>query len=162
MEVLSRTVRLARFNGMSVLAISGTLALFCAMGHSVVGAVAGLLVALGAAAEIHGAGRISQGNSTGITWLVLSQLFLLFVILGYCYYRLTHLSEEMQLLLQVLTQEQIDTIRENYHMTPKEFFEKGFKVGYYAVALGTLVYQGGLMLVYGRRRRSIEDALHQE
>src|ERR1035438_1467270 len=87
-ERLRRVLRVARFDGASVLGLAGAFALVSAAFRDVTGAVIGLLVAAAGAIELHGASLLRSCDLKGVRWLLGSQLYLLAVILAYCAFRL--------------------------------------------------------------------------
>ena len=89
-DTVRRVVRVARFDGWSVLGVAGVLALAAATMGDYVGAIVGLIVAGAGAGELHGASLLSHGEVRGLKWLIGSQLFLMAAIVSYCALRLLH------------------------------------------------------------------------
>src|SRR5271165_2118927 len=89
-EILRRVLRVARFDGMSVLVLAGFFALVSAASGDVSGAAFGLLIAAAGAVELHGMGLLRAADRRGMSWLVGSQLYLMSVVLGYVGYRLAN------------------------------------------------------------------------
>lgn len=158
-EVLARVLRLARFDGLSVVVFAGSLALLAAVMGDRVGAVVGLLVAGAGAIELHGASLLSHGDKRGVDWLVRSQLLLLTAILAYCVLRLTH--PDLSPLHRAVTddmKEQLDLIG----WSVDEFLRLVYKLTYGCVAFVTVLYQGGMALYYWNRRAAVAAALAPE
>ncbi|MBC7367514.1 MAG: hypothetical protein H7343_12030 [Undibacterium sp.] len=155
-ETLYRVLRLARFNGMSVLAIAGFFSLLSAAGHDVPGAIVGVLVAGAGAFELHGVGLLRQGDTRGTTWLVSSQLYLLVVVLAYVGFRLTHIDLEQLRLL--ITEEQRETISMS-GLSEDQFLRVIYTTSSAVFGIVTLFYQGGMAFYYHRRRAAIAQAL---
>lgn len=158
-EVLDRVLRLARFDGLSVVAVAGSLALVAATLGDRVGAVVGLVVAGAGAIELHGASLLSRGEARGLHWLVRSQLLLLGAIIGYCAWRL--LRPDLAPLHTAVTpdmQEQLELIG----WTVDQFIGLVYQLTYICVAVVTLLYQGGMALYYWRRRTAVAEALAAE
>lgn len=158
-EVLARVLRLARFDGLSVVAVAGSLALVAAIVGDRVGAVVGLLVAGAGAIELHGDSLLAHGDKRGIDWLVRSQLVLLTAILGYCALRLTH--PDLTPLRRAVTddmKEQLDMIG----WSVDQFLQLVYRLTYVCVAFVTTLYQGGMAIYYWRQRRAVHEALTSE
>jgi hypothetical protein len=155
-ETLHRVLRVARLDGMSVAFIAGLFALFAALAGDGLGAVIGLLVAGAGAIELHGATLIEHGERRGMNWLIGSQLFLLVTVIAYCVLRLVHPG--MGQLLAAVTDD-MKTSLESAGWTPERFVSFVYNTTYYAVAVLTFFYQGGMALYYYRRREPVARAL---
>jgi len=159
-EIVARMLRVAHFDGGSVLVLCGALAIASAWYGDFTGALVGVLIAGAGAFELHGAGLIKAGEPRGLNWLVASQLYLLAAILGYVGWRLMsydpatvrHLLEPMlhtsdlqaQLAAAGATEaDLLATVRTIYYAC------------FGLVALATLFYQGGMALYYHRRRTAV-------
>ena len=152
-------MRIARFDGLSVLGISGAVALMSAASRDVSGAIIGLLVAAAGAMELHGTTLLRVGRPRGMQWLVASQFYLMAVILAYAGMRLAR--PDISLLRKVVTPELSEQIQQA-GMTIDEFLYDFFKLVYLGVAIATLLYQGCMALYYIRRRAAVEAALLEE
>jgi hypothetical protein len=157
-EVLRRVMRVARFDGMSVLAVAGAFALASAMLHDEQGTVIGLLIAGAGAIELHGVSLLRQGDEHGTRWLVSSQCSLLVVILGYVALRLSHV--DITLLQPLLTDEQKRVILQR-GLTIDEFLRAVYVMGYGIIAIATVIYQGGMAIYYLLRRTAVAAALRE-
>ncbi len=155
-ETLFRVLRLARFNGLSVLGIAGFFALLSAAAHNIPGAAVGVLVAGAGALELHGAGLLRQGDDRGTTWLVSSQLYLLVVVLVYVAFRLNHIDIEP--MRQILTAQQRETIA-MAGFTDDQFLRLVYTLSTSVFGVVTFFYQGGMAFYYHRRRAAITAAL---
>ena len=158
-ETLQRVLRIAKFNGMSVLLIAGFFALAAAGGGDYPGAIVGLLVAGAGAIELHGEGKLRAGDERGMNWLVGSQLYLAVVMLSFCTLRLTHLEiepipESLKPIIELGAQQ--------WQMTTEEYQLMIWRLTYRLLALLTLFYQGGMALYYFRRREAVTRALTGE
>src|SRR5665213_13393 len=125
-EALRRVVRIARFDGMSVLTVAGAFALASAMLHDEKGTVIGLLIAGGGAIELHGVSLLRHGDHHGTRWLVSSQIILLAVVLGYVALRLSHV--DITLLKPLLTAQQRQVI-EQRGLSVNEFLRTVYVMG---------------------------------
>ena len=160
-EVLARTVRLASIDGRMVLWLSGTFALFAAMGHEVVGAVAGCAAAGAGAMELHGVTVVRAGESRGLDWMIRAQLLLLATILLYAATRLMTWNPE--LITERITPDIEDRIAQ-FQMTREQFLEATktlYQLVYAVVGFVGLIYQGGMARYYMRRRAIIRQALDE-
>jgi hypothetical protein len=158
-ETLHRVLRVANFNGMSVLAISGMLALAVASAGDYRGAAIGLLIAAAGAIELHGAGLLRAGEARGTQWLIASQPYLLVVVLGYC--GLCLWSYDPAMLREAMTSDLRASLAQVGYS--EERFLRMFYVTTYALlGIGTFIYQGAMTLYYFRRRRAVAAALEGE
>jgi hypothetical protein len=155
-ETLRRVLRVARLDGTSVAAVAGVFALISALAGDGLGAVVGLLVAGAGAIELHGATLLVHGELRGMKWLVNSQVFLLATVIAYCGLRLLH-PNFAQLLAAVTDDMKVSL--ETAGWTPDKFVHFVYNTTYYAVAIVTFFYQGGMALYYFRRRESVARAL---
>jgi hypothetical protein len=160
-ETLHRVLRVARFDGLSMTLIAGLFALISAVNKDVTGAIGGLLVAGAGAMELHGFSLMNGGARGGTRWLIGSQFFALCVIVGYAVWRLGHpdplLLEAFRLSVK---DEQRQVLRE-VGWTEDEFIRLGARMVYGGLVLLTLIYQGGMMIYYGRRQAAVEQAVEQ-
>lgn len=158
-ETLHRVLRMANFNGLSVLAVSGLLTLAVASTGDYVGAVIGLLVAASGAIELHGAGLLRAGESRGMRWLIASQPYLAVIVLAYCGLRL--MDYDPTAIRQVMNEERRAQIAALGY--DEASFERVYYVSMYAIlGVSTLIYQGAMTVYYGRRRRAVAAALGEE
>ena len=158
-EIFQRVTRLARFDGLSVVAVAGVFALIAAAMGDYVGAVIGVLVAGAGAIELHGVALLRHGDAQGMRWLIGSQFFLMASVLGYCGLRLAHpdlvplraaISDDLKAQLDMLG------------MTVDQFLVQFYRLVYLAVAFVTVLYQGGMALYYLGKRSAVETALKPE
>jgi len=163
-EIVARLLRVAHFDGISVLGLCGVLAIASAGYGDFTGAVIGVLIAGAGAFELHGAGLLKAGQPCGLNWLVGSQLYLLAAILSYVGWRLvsydpatmrrilepTLHTAEIQAQLSAAGATEADLLA----MVRKIYF-----AGLSLVAVGTLLYQGGMAFYYHRRRAAVVAAL---
>ena len=162
--IVARMLRVAHFDGGSVLVLSGALAIASAWYGDVTGAIIGVLIAGAGAFELHGASLIKARQPRGLNWLVASQLYLLTTILCYVGWRLASYDPAaMRRLLDPVfhnpeLQAQFDetgVTEADLLATLRTYYFAGFKV----VAVATLLYQGGMALYYHRRRAAVAAAL---
>jgi hypothetical protein len=155
-------MRIARFDGMSVLIVAGGFALLSAASRDVSGALIGVMIAGAGAIELHGVALLKAGRD-GMRWLVSSQLYLMGVILAYCGFRL--LRPDVAWMLPYVTGEAAEPIlqaAQQEGMTVEQLLIGAMAMLYLIVAAVTLVYQGGMTVYYLRRRRAVETALQEE
>jgi hypothetical protein len=158
-EILRRVLRVARFDGMSILGVAGLFALVSAASRDVSGAVIGLLVAAAGAIELHGVALLRAGRASGSRWLVSSQLYLMATMLSYVALRLA--KPDIASIRPVVTSELAEQIQQA-GMSVDEFLLEFLRLVYLGVAAATLLYQGGMTLYYLRRRSAIEAAFREE
>lgn len=155
-EVLLRTLRLARFDGLSVLALAGSFALVSALDHRTSLALVGLAAAGAGAVELHGVGLLERGEPGGLRWLLASQPILLAAVLAYCAVRvwfstLPPLPEGFQDLIR-LGAEQLGLSVEAYQTLL-------LRLTMGTLAIASVALQGGMFICYWRRRPVIRRAL---
>lgn len=155
-ETLFRVLRLARFNGLSVLGIAGFFAVISAAAQDVPGAIVGVLVAGAGALELHGVSLLRHGDDRGTNWLVSSQLYLLVVVLAYVAFRLNNIDIEP--MRRILTEEQRETIA-LAGFTDDQFLRTVYTLSSSVFGVITFFYQGGMAFYYHRRRAAITAAL---
>jgi hypothetical protein len=161
-EILRHVLRVARFDGLSVLFLAGFFALVSAASGDVSGAAFGLLIAAAGAVELHGMGLLRGADRRGMSWLIGSQLYLLSVVLGYVGYRLANPDSDP--LLKMAKSALSDEIRQA-GMDPVQFmaeFPRELRLLYLAVGCLTLLYQGGMAVYYMRRRAAVEAAIDED
>jgi hypothetical protein len=157
-EILRRLLRVARFDGMSVLGVAGAFALISAASRDVSGAVIGLMVAAAGAIELHGVTLLRGGRGAGMRWLVGSQLYLLAVMLGYSALRLSNPDiASIRPIVNADLAEQIQAAG----MSVDQFLLEFLRLVYVAVAAASLLYQGGMTIYYLRRRAAAEMAIEE-
>jgi hypothetical protein len=157
-EALRRVLRIARFDGMSVLFVAGAFALASAVMHDEKSTGVGLLLAGAGAIELHGVSLLGQGEKRGMRWLVCSQLVLMALLLGYVAARLSHV--DIGLIKPLLTAEQQQTI-EQRGLTVDEFLRAVYVMGYAVIGVATVFYQGGMAIYYLCRRAAVAAALRE-
>lgn len=158
-ETLHRVLRVANFNGLSVMALAGMMALAVASVGDYNGAAFALLVAASGAIELHGAGLIRAGEVRGTRWLIVSQPYLLVVMMAYCAIRLGTYDPEV---LRTAMTSELKTALAQSGYEEERFLRLLYVTTYAVLAIGTLIYQGLMTAYYIRRRRAIESALQAE
>lgn len=158
-EAFARVLRLARFDGLGVLAVAGFFAVLSALAGDRPGALIGLLIAGAGAIELHGASLLLHGERRGMRWLVFSQIYLMLTILGYCQYRMTNV--DIGLLRQAITSD-MKTQLASIGWTVDQFIRFVYRLTFVIVAVITVIYQGGMALYYLRRRGPVNRALEHE
>lgn len=155
-ETFARVVRMANFDGTSVLLLGGMFALLTALGGERPFAIVGLLAAGAGALELHGVSLLRAGDRRGMTWIIASQPLLLVVILGYCGLRLTHfevpdIPDTMRAMTAISA--------ENLGLSVEDYFRRINQLTLAVLALAALGYQGGMTIYFLRRREPVERAL---
>jgi hypothetical protein len=155
-EVLRRLLRVAKFDGMSVLGVAGAFALVSAASRDVSGAVIGLLVAAAGAIELHGVGLLRGGRASGLRWLVSSQLYLMAVMLVYVGMRFG--NPDIGAIRPIVNADLESQIK-LAGMTVDDFLLEFLRLVYVGVGAATILYQGGMTVYYLRRRAAVEAAV---
>lgn len=158
-EILERVCRLARFEGRSILILSGVFAVLAALNRDVTGALAGCLAAGTGALELNGVNRLRQSDASGLDWLVRSQLLLLATVLFYAGARIAQFDPS---LLQQVINSETRAEFSDLGLTEEQILpllERGYRTLYVTVAIVTFFYQGAMALYYHRRRDAIQTAL---
>ncbi len=156
---LARVLRLAKLDGTGALVLGTIFALVAASAGHFPFAAIGLLAAGAGAVELHGAALLRQADPRGMNWLIASQPFLLLVIFVYCAVRLwlvemPPMPEQLQALLAAGAAQ--------WHMSIENYLRVLNRLTYSVLAVASLFFQGGMMLYYLRRRKSVEQALAAE
>jgi hypothetical protein len=162
-EILRRVLRVARIDGLSVLIIAGFFALISASSKDVSGALVGLLVAAAGAIELHGVSLLRSHRPSGMRWLVSSQLYLVATILIYVAFRLARpdVAWVLQFISVSPAADAFEQAAVEQGVTLKQLILDSFREMYVAVAVLTVVYQGGMTLYYLKRRQAVTIALQQ-
>jgi hypothetical protein len=155
-ETLHRVLRVANFNGMSVLALSGMLALAVAAVGDYRGAAIGLLVAASGAIELHGAALLRAGDARGTQWLIASQPYLLILMLGYC--ALNLVNYDPTVLREAMTNDLREALAQAGYQEER-FMRMFYTTSYALLGIGTLIYQSLMTVYYFRRRHAVVAAL---
>jgi len=140
-------LRVAKFDGISVLGVAGACALISAAYRDVTGAVVGLIVAGAGAVELHGANMLRNGEGRGMRWLVSSQVYLMMAILGYVGFKLI---------------DQLNDQLKEQGVTLDQALVGLCNLVYLVLAAATVLYQGGMSIYYLRRRAAVAAALEEE
>lgn len=172
--VLARVLRIAKFEGWGVLLLSGTFALFAALSGEKAGAIFGTLIAGAGALEVHGRQELLRGAIGGMRWLVGSQVFLVTVIGCYCVWQVQHF--DLAAVHAALVNQPDDTPSQIYargllRETVQNLELSGLSVDdvlrtsnrqfYTALAVISLVYQGGMAVYYARKTPAVRRALDE-
>lgn len=158
-ETLTRLLRLAKLDGTVVLALTGAFTIASAAAGNRLEALIGLIIAGAGALELHGAGILQSGEIRGLRWLIASQLYLLFAVLGYVGLRLV--SFDPALINLIMT----DSLRQRYleaGLTSGQIdhvVQWSYYLTYAIVGVLTVVYQGSMALYYYRRRSAVAAAM---
>jgi hypothetical protein len=158
-KTLKRVLFISAFDGWCVIVIAalGTLLTLAFGDYS--GVVVGLLIAAAGGLELRGRKALKRRDPAGMTTLARSQLFLMAVILVYCTTRLGsfdsatamgNLTPDMEALLQESGIQKADIL---------PLVRLSFLAIYGGVALGTLIFQGGMILYYRAKTNLVIEAL---
>jgi hypothetical protein len=166
-DTFVRVLRIARFDGLSILWVAGSIALVAAASGNVSGAVIGSVISAAGAMELHGVDLLRHGRSDGVSWLIRSQLFLLLVMFAYCALRITHFDLEplraaFHEMLRFPIMKQGWEVQQSMGITEEKFLRDAYIRGYLVLAFASLIYQGGMTIYYARRRTALIEALAAE
>jgi hypothetical protein len=166
-ETLRRVLRTARMNGTVTLAIAGTFALISASDHDFTGTGIGLAIAAAGAMELHGLTVINHRDERGVSWLIWSQVLLMALVLGYAYFKISHppLDELKASFNTLYTPEKLAELKaaeDQLGLTHDQALKLLNTFSWALIASITLIYQGGMMLYYNRRRGAVTEALKVE
>ncbi len=155
-EALARVIRLAKFDGYSVLVLGGLFALSSAAVRHFPLTTIGLLAAGAGAVELHGVALLRRGAPRGMAWLIASQPLLIVVLLAYAALRLWWLEigplpDAVRVMFVVHA--------ERLQVSTEDFVAGINRVMAVAVALIALIFQGGMLIYYLRRRKAVARAL---
>lgn len=155
-EIFQRVLRIARFDGWSVVLVASVGAVLAAASGDTVGAGVGVLVAGAGMVELHGVTLLRHSDARGMVWLINSQCLIMLSIFAYCALRLAH--PQLEPLRAGVTEDmrqQLETIG----WTVDQFLELVFRVVYFGLSLASFIYQGAMAIYYFRRRQAVTTAL---
>ena len=165
-EALRRVLRLAWFDGASVLGIAATLAIFSASRQDELGTMVGLAVAGTGAIELHGVSLLRQGFAHGMRWLIISQFALMAVILTYAGRQLGQvdagaLAVISKMLSSTMAPDQLQQVQMQTGMGFNDLVHSCYLSLYEILGFLTVVYQGCMALHYCRRTPAVVAALSE-
>ncbi len=159
--VLQRVIRVARRDGLTVVVIAGGFAILSAMAGSAIGAAVGIVITGAGVFELHGVSSLRAHRATGMSWLIGSQVYLMFAVLAYCIWRLD--SFDVVAARELIEgSAQLRSLVHDNGQSVTQFIEtlrKTYIACYMLVALLTVLYQGAMALYYLRRRKPVAAAL---
>lgn len=144
---LQRVLRIAKLDGVSVLVIAG-LSLLISLGDWFGMAVC-VTIVCGGWLELSGRKQLLGGDATGIRRMVKAQLLVLVAIEIYCLVNLKQgMGPEVREAIAGLDMPELEPA-----------FRSAFSATYIAVALVTVVFQGGMARYYGKKAGVVRAAL---
>jgi len=158
-KTLKWVLTISLIDGWSIIGIAALGMLITVIIGDYSGVMVGLLIAAAGAMELRGRKLLKRRDPSGMKTLARSQLFLLAVVLVYCVTRLGsfddatvlgNLTPDMEAALKESGIQKADVLP----MVRLAFFSI-----YGGVALGTLLYQGGMALYYRAKTPLITEAL---
>jgi hypothetical protein len=155
--VVTRVIRIARLDGWGVVIVAGLSTLIALVLRDFVGAtVAGFVTAAGFL-ELRGARLLRADDSRGMKWLIASQASLLVTLLGYCFLslRYPHGLSTLRAAIPADAKAQLEMLGWNLD----DFIQLFYRLVYYSVAFATVLYQGGMILYYLRRKNQVTVTL---
>ncbi len=170
-KTLRRVQTVAYVDGWGVVAVAGLSLLLTLATGQLMGLFVSAFVLLGGVIELRGRRALLRRDPDGVRLLVRAQLIILAVILVYClrcilsfdtgYLRDQVLPEANQALQAMLGVSLNDLLGESGLTTADlvPLVRQAFMLTYAAVAVTSLLYQGGLALYYRRRADLVREAL---
>ena len=101
---------------------------------------------------------LRAGRGSGMRWLVSSQLYLMTTMLAYVAVRIT--NPDISSIRPIVTAELAGQIQQA-GMSVDQFLLEFLRLVYLSVAAATLLYQGGMIIYYLRRRAPVEAAVQE-
>lgn len=154
-RTLARVRAIARFDGWSVAVLSSLFALIALVARDWVGLLVCLLGLTAGVLELGGLRRLTQGNPEGLRRMIAAQLLILITVVTYALSRLSHVNPAP---VVGLLSPQLRQIYQDAGIGERELTSLiglALRVGYVAVVLLTIAFQGGLALYYYRSRNQI-------
>lgn len=158
-KTLKRVLIISLLDGWSVMIIAALGILITLIMGDYSGVLVGLLIGAAGWMELRGRKLLIRRDPAGMKSLARSQMFLLAVILVYCVTRLGsfdettvmgNLTPDMEALLKESGIQKADVL---------PLVRLTFYSAYGAVALGTVLYQGGMTLYYRAKTKLVIEAL---
>jgi len=171
-EVLARVLRASRIDGVCLVFIAGGFAVISALCYDWPGALVGGLAAGAGLIELRGRRKLQSGDIRGVKGLVYSQFVLLTVILLYVGYQLVRFDPQPMLdkfetsLASAQHSLGLDgpSLAELLGVTHSQLLvlaRQTTRISYLAVAVISVLYQGGLAFYYHRREATLVKALRK-
>ncbi len=158
-EALHRVQRVARFDGFGVAVFAGLFALVSMSFDDLTGTAVGVIVAGAGIVELHGVTLLNTRDPRAMRWLIGGQFYLLLAILSYAAWRYAQPDPLLMRLTQAaLTGDQRQTLRD-IGLSETEFVRSVCRLVYVCLAFVTLIYQGGMIVYYLRRRVMVARAI---
>lgn len=154
-EVLARVLRVAKFHGASVFALSALFAVITATAGDIRYAVVGLLAAGAGAIELHGAGLLGHGDRRGINWLIASTPVLLAIIYIYCALKLSHIELPP---IPEYKQVELDQAASQLGISREELLRTVYRFSVQTLAVVATFVYGWMLIYYIRRRHAVAQA----
>jgi hypothetical protein len=156
---LQRVLRVAKFNGWSVVIVAGVCLPLSALFGDWSGSAACALVLFGGWTELAGRRQVATGDESGVNKMIRAQWIVLGTILAYCVARLASFDTEtaMGSLTPAMRSELAASGVDIEAIVP--LVRTVFYITYTVVAVVTAIYQGGMALYYSRRRALVTQAL---
>lgn len=158
-NILRRITRLSAINGWSITVVAGLGGLISLAFADWIGAITGIVVALGGATELRGRRRILARDASGVRLLVLAQGIVLGMLWVYAITQLVRFDAAALLAgLPPEVQTMFDEAGYDRASVQQLLFIANLAL-YAAVMLASLIYQGGLALYYRHRAPTVAEAL---
>lgn len=158
-EVFTRVLRVARFDGKTVVIIATTFAALAAMAHNAPPAIAGVIAAGWGLLELHGTQRLQNGDPGGLDNMILAQAGILLTVVSYATWMFFFF--DVQAFLAEVPAELLAEQREQFvdaGMAEEDIprvYQGIFSLTYALVAMVTLVFQGLMIRYYQRCRPAV-------
>lgn len=158
-EILERVIRVSSVDGRLVLWLSAFYAILCAGSQYALGAIAGVAAAGAGALEMHASTLLRRGNPAGMEFAIRGQLLLLGTILLYSAVRFYTLdATALRAQIPPDLQQQL----EQGGVAVDQFVRTVAQLASLTIGFVALIYQGGMIRYYIKRRPAVEQALMEE
>ena len=158
-ETLRRVLRVANFNGKSVVILAALGAVISLLMGDFVGTAVGALVAYGGWVELAGRKQVSGGDAEGMKKMISAQWLVLGPVLVYCVTRLVSFDSETALGM-IPSDMRTELLSAGVDLNAiMSLVKLTFYLTYSIFAFVTLLYQGGMARYYRRRIPIVQQAL---
>jgi len=163
-EVFERVLRVARFDGKTLVIIAATFAGFAALGRNAPPMLAGLLVVGCGLLELNGANRLQNGDPQGLENMIRAQVCLMLTVVGYAGWMLVNF--DVQVFLQQIPEAMREDMESQLRLAGfsesdvPRFYQGMNTIVYSLVGLLTVVFQGLMVRFYQKARPAVNTIIY--